>query len=585
MFTATKAAASYDQYQAGTQAFYSLNKSLKEKALAQNDVAMIDKYKEAPDAPNASDTDAVKKYNSDQKMREKVAKGLVRKYIEAYQSGSLAKAGVSSTSGFDFYDLRGPAYLLYPVNTPKRNKIPRVGKQNAGWGNAAHWKATRNLGSPYGGATEGNRVQTATPDEINYLTMYAQVGVERAVTDEAQWGGEGFTDVLADEKIRSLHQIFLQEESLIWMGNNGNTSTGLGFRLGTPATPTTALQSGAGLTTGQYVSVACVAITALGNPNNAQYGYVPVPSVAAGLTPTYTYTSPGTNNTITVNGGTSAISAISAPLQTTTGNNQVVATATPIKGAYSYAWFVDIEATNTGTLANAKLAAITTLPTYTVIGAAAGTQTGSATGLNVDSSFNATDFSGLLTMNAVTAGAYSVNMLGGLLTPGKDGTIVEFEAALLYIFTSFQCGVSAIWGSADAINAARGAILYGGSGMKSQIINLTRDQQGNMLGGNIVSGYLSPYVVGAMGGSAAIPLNIHPMLPAGTIYFDIEDNPYPQSRLDKTVAMLVRRDYNSEDWPRTTRQYTFGTYVDEVLAHYLPWIAGQITGIGGYAKN
>ena len=62
-------------------------------------------------------------------------------------SRALFKAGVTSSLGFNFYDLRGPAYFIFPLNTPLIQEIGKMGKVNAGVGTVANWKATRNPNS------------------------------------------------------------------------------------------------------------------------------------------------------------------------------------------------------------------------------------------------------------------------------------------------------------------------------------------------------------------------------------------------------------------------------------------------------
>jgi hypothetical protein len=60
-----------------------------------------------------------------------------------YLNAKLTKSpGVSTGTGFNFYDLRGPSFLIYPVNTPFRNSLPRWNRVNDGVGTAAHWMAT-----------------------------------------------------------------------------------------------------------------------------------------------------------------------------------------------------------------------------------------------------------------------------------------------------------------------------------------------------------------------------------------------------------------------------------------------------------
>jgi hypothetical protein len=106
-----------------------------------------------------------------------------------------------------------------------------------------------------------------------------------------------------------------------------------------------------------------------------------------------------------------------------------------------------------------------------------------------------------------------------------------------------------------------------------------------MLGGFVISAYQSRYAVANPTGGNAIPIRMHPMVPPGTLYFHVRTNPYPHSRVGNVVDMLVQRDYYSIEWPLTTRQWTFGTYVHEVIRHTMPWIPALITGIGPFVSN
>jgi hypothetical protein len=87
------------------------------------------------------------------------------------------------------------------------------------------------------------------------------------------------------------------------------------------------------------------------------------------------------------------------------------------------------------------------------------------------------------------------------------------------------------------------------------------------------------------GSGMLLPILHHPMLPTGTILFDIQDNPYPHSRMPYTRAMLVQRDYYGIEWPVTTRAWSFGTYAHQTLQHHVPWLTGQITNIGTFVGN
>lgn len=535
------------------------------------------------------------------KERELVARSLLKSMIVDKQSGKLKleKAGLTSQLGYNFIDLRPPVFLLYPVNVPFRNMIPRVGRVNDGTGIAAQWKATRNPGILYAGVSEGQRGPTATPDENNYTASYKELGVERAATFTSEYAGEGLTDNLADEHVRGLHELFLQEEGMDLLGNSGSGTGNNGFQLGTGPTATTALVAthttpgAAGAvatadlpyttinTTSNHVFVYIVALTAMGNPANNQYGYGVFPTIASGLTPTYQRTNAdGSKNTIS--GGISAIGAASVDLQCTSGNLTVLATWTPVKGAFSYAVFVDTETTSTPVLANAKLAGIVQFPKAYITGTATGTQTGTAVGLNVDNSFNTLDYDGLLTYCASTPGATWTDLAGASMVSTKNGRVNEIETILLSIFQQFQAGIDEIWGSSDAVIALDAAIRYNGTVASGFQFVYNRDSQNNLLGGFVVSGYQSRYAVNSTNGANVIPIRIHPMIPPGTLFFHLKTSPYPHSRVSNVIEMLVQRDYYSIEWPLVARQWTFGTYAHQVIRHNLPWIPAVLTGIGPF---
>jgi hypothetical protein len=513
-------------------------------------------------------------------QRQATAAMVMRQLVKGTlgQKVGLQKAGVTTTLGYNYYDLRGPALLEYPVNTPFRNQIPRTPQVNAGTGTAAHWKATRNVGSQYAGVPEGLRAQVAVPDENDYLATYKALGVERNVSFEAEWSGEGFTGNLADEHLRGLHEFWLQEEGILLLGNSGTATGGNGFQLGiAPAPVLTASTAASTIASGTSITAYVVLLTAMGNPSNAQYGYQAAPSLTNGLVPNFSYNAPGTGTTVNLNGGMSAISPASNTLVTSGGNPSALATVSGYpNGVFGYAWFVSTNAAPT--TANARLAAITQFPTYTISAAPAGTQTANAVGLNVDNSAQAYDFDGLLTWAARYG--YWTDLKGAKLTSVAGGQCEEVETALTYFFTNFQAGVEAIWGSPDAIKSLEDTILANGNQPTGYQYIAMQDQQNNVVGGIIVSGYRSRYAVDSPTGANIIPMKIHPMIPPGTLYFDISKNPYPHSRIPETRAVFIQRDYYGIEWPAITRQWAFGTYANEVLAHYAPWLTGVITGIG-----
>jgi hypothetical protein len=522
----------------------------------------------------------------DWKLDHPLVRAAGRKYMKLMYE-VMQKAGVSTTLGFNFFDLRGPAYFIFPLLTPFIQMIGKSGAVNAGVGTVAHWKATRNPNSTYvyGGVSEGQRNATATPDEIDYYAIYKELGQEGGETFTAQFAGEGYTDNLADEHFRNLARVRLTEEMMTIGGNSGTGNTGngtgnlsnLGFVLGQPATPTVALATGGSLASGINVAVAVVAITWCGMNPGGQAGYATPPSVAGGLTTNYTRTN-ADNSTTNVAGGVSQISNISALALTNATADTVVATVTPIKGAVAYAWYW----TNGGaaTYANMKLGAITSQPSVTITAAPTGTQTGAAAGLSVDNSAQPLDFDGLATYSFVN-GLWT-DMGGGSFTPQGNGQVKEIEDDLRTLWTRYQAAPDAIWCSADVRQALEDAVVFSQTGTNSFIFTYNRaGQESGLAGGFAVTTYKSKYSINPEGGNS-IPIRIHPMFPPGTLMYDINTNPYQHSKIPAVRQFLVQRDYYAIEWPVTTRQWTFGTYVHEVLAHYAPWITAIRTSVGAF---
>lgn len=503
-------------------------------------------------------------------------------HLTAKVGRDLVKAGLTSATGFNFFDLRGPAYFIFPLNTPFIQMIPRQGRVNNGVGTAAHWKATRNPNSTYiyPGVLEGQRNATATPNEVDYLATYKELGMEGGETFTAQYAGEGYTDNNADEHFRNLARLRLSEEMMTLWGNSGTAAGNLGYALGQAPNVTSTAVAGTGLGSGANVVAAVVAITPFGMNPGGQAGYAQPPSVVNGLTPNYVRTN-ADGSTTAVSCGLSSISNVAAIATTPNAAfGQVKLSVSAVKGAVGYAWFWGVNvAAATG---NVKLGAITAWPNYTVTAPAAGTQLGNAAGLSVDNSFQPTDFDGVGTY-AFQNGLWT-DMGGGSFTPAGNGQVAELESDLQYLWTNFQAQPDAIWCSADVKAALESAIMFSSTGNNSYMFQVTQmEQQAGITGGFVITGYKSKYSMNVTGGDT-IPIRIHPMFPQGTMLYDINKNPYPHSRIPAVRTFLTQRDYYSIEWPIVTRQWTFGTYVQEVLAHYMPWVSAIRTGVGPFVS-
>lgn len=556
-------------------------------AEAIKDPAVADICKRAKDLSPTSQ-DPSKRWSMDHPLVKAAGRALMKAQYEALQK--VNPPGIGTWTGFNFYDLRGPAYFLFPLLTPFIQMIGRRGRINAGTGTVAHWKATRNPNSSYiyAGVSEGQRNATGTPDEIDYLATYKELGMEGGNTFTSQWAGEGYTDNLADEHFRNLARLRLQEEMITIGGNSGTATGNLGFNLGQAGNVTAALSTtdtfnvpastGLGVVN---VAAAVVAITTMGMNPGGQGGYNAPPTIVGGLVPVSTRQNVD-GTTTTVNGGTSAVSNVSNVVLTNATAKFVNLTTAAVKGAVGYAWYVFAGTNSAAITINSALtlAAITSCPKVTIGAAALGTQFANATGLSVDHSSQPTDFDGLLTY--AFQNGYWNDMANGSFTPGGNGTVIEVEKDLQFLWNNYQAQPDAIWCSSDVRASLDSAIIFSSTGTNSYIFQVDRQEQGGgIMGGFLVGAYKSKYSINPTGGSA-IPIRLHPMLPQGTLYYDINTNPYPHSRIPAVREFLTQRDYYSIEWPIVTREWTYGTYVHEVLAHYMPWVSAIRTGIGPF---
>ena len=151
---------------------------------------------------------------------------------EALSDNSLAKT-VTVSTGLSAYDLQAPAKNLYPIVTPLRNSLPRVGRLNPG--DAARWRTITSItGSGYdamGWVPEGQRTASMSYSAQLQVAPYLTLGEEDTVTFEAEAAAQGYEDLNATATLRLLQKTMRKEETALL---GGNTS----LALGTPAAPT-----------------------------------------------------------------------------------------------------------------------------------------------------------------------------------------------------------------------------------------------------------------------------------------------------------------------------------------------------------
>src|SRR5579884_3294315 len=237
----------------------------------------------------------------------------------ASPSDAIGKA-ISTATGLVAFDLQAPAKNLYPVMTPIRNALPRVG---GGTGTATNWRqVSQIIGSGFdamGWVPEGQRSGQMSYTTANKTATFVTIGEEDAATYEAISAGRHFEDIQARMSYRLLQKMMLKEEMAILAGNAS-------LQLGTPATPTlSASGSGATLPAATY-SVIVVALTLEGWKNS---------SLSGGVATTKNITG-ADGKSFTLSGGSSNKSTNTT--QAVTLGQTLFASTPAIQGAVAYAW-------------------------------------------------------------------------------------------------------------------------------------------------------------------------------------------------------------------------------------------------------
>jgi hypothetical protein len=474
-------------------------------------------------------------------------------------SAELAKT-ISTATGLVPFDLQAPAKNLYPVNTPIRNRLPRVG---GGMGTATNWKQiTAITGSGYdamGWVAEGQRTGRMNYSAVNKSASYVTLGEEDNVTFEAISAGQGFEDVRSTGTMRVLQKMMLKEENALIFGNAN-------LALGTPGTPTLSAGGSGGTLGAATYSVIVVALTGEGFRGASLAGGVPTSQTVTGAD----------GATYTLKGGSSNKSA--AATQAVTLGQVLSCSVAPVTGAVGYAWYV-------GTAGAEKLEKITTINSATFSAPLVGGTRQAATAITADNSTNTLAFDGLMTHAFSGTGAYVKTMAtgtagtGSTLTASGRGTISEIDEMLQTMWDTNQVSPDVIFVNSQELKNITNKVMTGPS--SSPLLQVfTPPDQGypGLMAGGVIGWYFNPFT---MGGGMRIPVMIHPTLPPGTILAWADNLPaqYQNNNVPRTAEVKVRRDYYQLDFPIRTRAQEFGVYAEEVLAVYAPFAMGVITNI------
>lgn len=471
----------------------------------------------------------------------------------------------SATTGLQAYDLEAPSKKLYPVLTPLRNSIPRVG---GGFAIQANWKAITGINTTRvrAGISEGQRGGQVSHTFAEYFAAYRGIGLEKSVTFEAEYAGRNFEDPKALAVTQTLQALMIEEEMLLL---GGNTS----LALGTTPTPTAAGATTGGTLPAATYSVICVALGLqsywdVAGLNNGMVGQS-FDAASAVVRAEITRTN-ADGSTDTFGAGTARKSAAASATVASGSTGSISASVTPVKGAVAYAWYW-------GASGSERLGAVTTINSVLITAAADGAAQLASALPAADHSTSALEYDGILTMCSKTAlnSYYSALPTGtagtGTTLTAAGGRIVEIDAALAHFFDKYRLQPDKIYVSFKQFQKITNLIL--GSTNPNVMFTVDVNSPVSAIAGRNVGQYLSPIT------GEVLDLVVHPNMPPGTMLFRTTRAPAYLDGIADILRVRTRQEYYQIEWPLRTRKYEYGVYADEVLQNYFPPAFGVITNI------
>lgn len=474
---------------------------------------------------------------------------------EANIQKAFAQPG-SPVEGLQTYDLTAPSQKLYPVLTPLRNRIPRVG---GGRAIQANWKAITgiNTSNQRAGVAEGQRGGAIEQTVVERMAAYRGFGLENFVTFEADYAAKGFEDIKAQAVTQTLQATMIAEEMMIL---GGNTT----LKMGVTPTPTlVASTDAAGAISAATLSVICVALGLqaywdVAGANNGAVGQAL--NIASAKVPSE-ITRQNTDGTTTTFGGGSAQKSAAGSVTAGAGK-KVTASIPAVRGAVAYAWYW-------GAAGSEKLGAVTTAAKVEITANAAGTQ--AASELTEDNSTSSLEYDGLLTQIALPdSGGYFSDKKAGALTSDGAGGVYEFEEAFIHFFTRYRLSPDTVYVNArDLVSLTK--LIIGNSGAPLIKLNVDISNTNNIRAGTVVGSYLNKVT------GDELNIVVHPNLPAGSYLFYSSRLPAYVQGATSPIQIRTRQEYYQIEWPLRTRKYEYGVYADAVLQCLFTPAFGLIT--------
>ena len=492
--------------------------------------------------------------------------GTIERFLKLQKAG-----GIDTSNGLVFYDLEARAKFQYPVLAPIRQRMPRIGATNPGGGQglAAHWNAITNpnTGNVPAEAMEGQSGALLSPTVVPRVAYYKLLALDGNATWLAEWAGYGYEDVRAAAQRMQLDAMILQEEPRLLWGNSG--TPGVGISLGQPAQPTgTPVASGGFLATNAtyYIAVAALTYQGLVFAQNS----TSLSPFGIGVQPQYTKNN-GDGTQMTMNGGVGKVSVQSAAVSVTSATSvgSITAAVTAIPGACAYAWFLGTT-TGLGNLYFSKISSTNVVTLTTLNTSAGGYQAANYSGYASDYSGNPYSFDGLIPQ-CISGGGYFASLDGAALTSDDAGGVNEINTALKYQWDNYKISPTRIYAGSGTINSMTKVMLQGGASSSFSWhanVSNTPGDMGNLSGAVYIGTYNNRFALGAR---KPIPIDIHPNMPDGHIFFDLEINPYPSANIPYARAVRTLRDYFMVSWPATSPNWRTSIFCASMLQNYVPY--------------
>jgi hypothetical protein len=517
----------------------------------------------------------------------------------------------SPIAGPQAYDLQTPAMMLYPVMSPIRNMLPRLG----GTGEAHNWAAIlavddNNVGIGLG---TGQRGAIINQRFARFSAPFRSIGLENQVTFEAQSSAIGFQDILSLATLQTMQALMIREEQAIIAGIGSPLEiNGTSYALGTTPTPTLVTSTTGGAlaaTTAHYVVAVALSLegtTRVLNP--AGFGSFTsggTSALSAGTTQIVRTNADGT--TTTFNAGFSQRSA-QATITTGAGaTNSITASVTAQVNAFGYIWGISTASGgpyNVFGASNVNTIVLTNLGTGNcTVPVDLATNDRSANSFIFDglwtqalgtlSAFvNPTSltttpyFTGSTSMINQTAPYFLANYMtlnGAVLASNGNVGCSQFDQMLQFMFDVYRFSPHKIFVHSDIQSQLSNLVLSGPSAGAS-IIRLTGDTQdkdgkATLSANRVVTNYNNPFT------NEMIEIMVHPYLTPGIALFYTEHLPYPLTNAGVLAAVRAKRDYYAQEWPLRSRAYQYGVYSEQMVECVFPPGFQCIANIGSVAGN